>query len=402
MDKVRIGILGTGGIAGAHLKGYRTLLDAGYDQFVLNGLCDSNPERRAAFAARVKEMFGVTPREFDRAEAMAASGAVDAADICTPHAFHHTTAIPCLEGGLDVMVEKPCGITIKASDLIIAAARRSGRLVAVAEQVRRGIKARAMNWAVNEAKMIGDIRFWSVTGFSSWDFGAGNFKDAYAWQWRLLKLLTGGGMVFDAGAHFADMMLHLFGPVEEVYACLNAYQQPVIDSPELGPRRKDVEDTWMSIWKFANGIIGQYSWSFTAPGEAVATQIFYGTGGSARDRGGWMHTFQNGGDLTLADGTKKSYEEIEPEFRAQLGEAARQRLFPCGVEDDMALECWDFIDAVRHRRRPEISAEDTKCAKAICLAMYESATAGAPVKVQDVVDGKVSAYQDPINEHWGI
>jgi predicted dehydrogenase len=300
------------------------------------------------------------------------------------------------------MVEKPCGITIKASDRIIAAAAKKNRLVSVAEQVRRGIKARAMNWAVNEARMIGEIRFWSVTGFSSWDFGAENYTDAYAWQWRLLKLLTGGGMVFDAGAHFADMMLHLFGPVEEVYARTMVYQQPTITSPELGAQRKDVEDTWVSVWRFANGIVGQYSWSFSAPGEAVATQIFYGTGGSARDRGGWMHTFQNGGDLTLADGTKRSYEEIEPLFRAQLDEATRQRFFPHGVEDDMALECWDFIDAVQNRRRPEISAEDTRQAKAVCLAIYESATLGGPVMVQDVLDGKVSAYQDPINAHWGI
>jgi predicted dehydrogenase len=402
MDKVRIGILGTGGIARSHLNGYRTLLDAGYDKFVLSGLCDNNAERRAAFAAQVKEMFGLSPQQFDSAEAMAASGVVDAADICTPHAFHHSTAIPCLEGGLDVMVEKPCGITIKASDLIIAAAEKNDRLVAVAEQVRRGIKARAMYWAVNEAKMVGDIRFWSVVGFSSWDFSAENYADAYAWQWRLLKLLTGGGMIFDAGAHFADMMLHLFGPVEEVYACLRAYQQPIIDSPELGPQPKDVEDTWMTTWKFENGILGQYSWSVSAPGESVATQIFYGTQGSARDRGGWMHTFQNGGDLTLADGTPRPYEEIEPEFRAQLDDATRDRLFPHGVENDMALECWDFIDSVLNRRRPEINAEDTKRAKAICLAIYESATAGTPIKVQDVIDGKVSAYQDPINQKWGI
>jgi predicted dehydrogenase len=68
----------------------------------------------------------------------------------------------------------------------------------------------------------------------------------------------------------------------------------------------------------------------------------------------------------------------------------------------MALECWDFIDSVLNRRRPEISAEDTLRAKAVCLAIYESATAGVPVKVQDVIDGTVSAYQDPINRHWGI
>ncbi|MGQ9730119.1 MAG: Gfo/Idh/MocA family protein [Candidatus Zipacnadales bacterium] len=402
MDKVRLGIIGTGGIAKSHLEGYRTLLDAGFNKFEITALCDNNTERRGAFAAAVKEMLGWEPAHFGSAEEIAASGTIDAADICTPHGFHHTTAIPCLEAGIDVMVEKPCGITVKASDLIIAAAEKTNRLIAVAEQVRRGIKARAMKWAVTEAKMIGDIRFWSVVGFSAWDFGAENYTDAYAWQWRLLKLLTGGGMIFDAGAHFADMMLHLFGPVDEVYAWTHSYQAPLIDSPELGPRVKDVEDTWMTIWKFANGIVGQYSWSVSAPGESVATQIFYGTEGSARDRGGWMHTFQNGGDLTLADGMKKTYEEIEPEFRAQLDEATRDRLFPYGVENDIALECWDFIDSVLTRRRPEISAEDTKLAKSICLAIYESALAGIPIKVGDVFEGIVSAYQDPINQYWGI
>ena len=52
--------------------------------------------------------------------------------------------------------------------------------------------------------------------------------------------------------------------------------------------------------------------------------------------------------------------------------------------------------------KPEIDAADTKLAKSICLAIYESALVGQPIKVQDVFDGKVSAYQDPINEHWGI
>ena len=78
------------------------------------------------------------------------------------------------------------------------------------------------------------------------------------------------------------------------------------------------------------------------------------------------------------------------------------RLFPCGVVDDIALECWDFVDSVLKHRRPEISAEDTKAAKAVCLAIQGSAELGAPVKVQDVIDGKVSAYQDPIDAHWGI
>lgn len=402
-DKVRIGIIGTGGIAGAHLNGYKALLDAGYDRFEIAALCDNSEERRAAFAAKVREMFGLRPAHYASAEDFAAAAASEdivAADICTPHAFHHTTAVPCLEAGLDVMVEKPCGITIKATDLILQAAEKTGRFVAVAEQVRRGLKARCMNWAVNEARMIGDLRFLSVIGFSRRDWG----DDAanYATGWRMLKLLTGGGMIFDAGAHFADMVHYLFGEVEEVYAWMATFQDADVPSPELGVQKMDTEDTWMATVRFKSGLVCNWSWSFSALGEPVAAQILYGSEGSARDRGGWMHTFQNGGDITLADGATKPYEEIEAQYRAQLDEATRHRLFPHGVENDIALECWDFIDAVDNRRPPEIDAETTKLTKSLCLGCYESATAGAPVKIRDVYYGTVSAYQDPIDEYWGL
>lgn len=399
-EKVRLGIIGTGGIAGAHLGGYKTLVDAGYTQFEIAAVADVNEERRAAFAARVKELFGNAPAQFASAEELAEKGGVVAADICTPHAFHHTAAIPCLEAGLDVMVEKPCGITIKATDRIIEAAAMKDRIVAVAEQVRRGVKARCMDWAVNEAKIIGDLRFLSVLGLGTWDFV--EVTKTYAMQWRMLKVLTGGGMIFDAGAHFADMMYFLFGDVEDVFAWLGCFQDVTINSVELGPQPMDVEDTWTSVLRFKSGLVANWTWSFATPGEPVAAQILYGSKGSAHDRGGWMHTFQSGADLTFADGSKKSYEEIEPEYRAQLSPEMKEKLFPYGVEDDIALECWDFVDSVQKRRKPEIDVETTKWTKSICMAAYESSVCGQPVTVRDVHDGKVSAYQEPINAYWKI
>ncbi len=308
-DKIRLAILGTGEIAGALLDGYKMLVDAGYDRFEIVALCDNSKDRRDAFAAKVKDMLGWTPAHFEGAEDLAKSGAADAVDNCTPHAFHHTTAIPCLDAGMHVMIEKPCGITIKASNLIIEAAARNGRTVAVSEQVRRGIKARAMKWALTEAKMIGDLRFLLVQSFSHMDFYADVHRGHYPWQWRLLKQLTGGGMIFDGGAHFADMIYQMFGDVEDVSSMVTAYQTPLIESPELGPKPKDVEDTWFSIIRFKSGLVCNYSWSFSAVGEPVGIQMMYGTLGSARDRGGWMHVFQCGGDITLADGTTKPSEE---------------------------------------------------------------------------------------------
>jgi len=38
----------------------------------------------------------------------------------------------------------------------------------------------------------------------------------------------------------------------------------------------------------------------------------------------------------------------------------------------------------------------------VCEAVYESATSGQVVKVDDVLSGKIDTYQAPINEHWKI
>lgn len=401
-ERVRLGIVGTGGIARAHLNGYRALKDAGYDAFEICALCDKSDERRAAYAEAVRTLFGTTPPQFRSVEELAAAGVVDAVDNCTPHAFHHTTVIALLEAGIHVMVEKPGGITIKATEMIEAARDRTGRIVAVAEQVRRGIRARAMRWALMEAKLIGDLRFFVVEGFGFQDYGHPSYREAYAWQWRLLRPLSGGGMILDAGAHMADMVRFLFGDVREVYCRTARYQSPLIDSPELGPMEMDVEDTWMGTLSFESGLVGTWSWSFSAKGEGVSNQVFYGSEGSARDRGGWMHPFQNGGDITLADGTTLPYEEVEERYRAGLDADTRDRLYPFGIEDDIALECWDFVDAVQRGRAPEVDITEAKRAKAICLAMYESATLGQAVHVRDVLEGKISPYQDQVNAYWGI
>ncbi len=401
-EKVRLAILGTGGIAGAHLEGYAALKAAGCEEFEIAALCDNSTERLEAFADKVEAKFGTRPPFFSSAEELAEKSDVAAVDICTPHAFHHTTVVPCLEAGMHVMVEKPCGITIKASDVILEASRKAGKTVAVAEQVRRGIKARAMKWALTEAKLIGDPRILVIEGwsFQDWTEAAAS---SYAMQWRFLKLLTGGGMIFDAGVHFADMVTYLFGEAVSATGAMTTLQRPIVNSPELGPQPLDVEDTWMAILRFKSGLLCNWSWSFTAKGETVGTQVLWASEGSVRDRGGWMHPFQNGGDITFADGSKKPYEEIEADYRAQLSQADKDRLFPYGVEFDMALECWDFIDSIQKGRRPEIDADDTKRAKALCLAIYESAHAGgSAVSIDDVYSGKVSAYQQPINEYWGI
>lgn len=398
-DQVRIGIVGCGGIAAAHLSGYEALHQAGYDKFRIEAVCDTNQRHARAFARRLSLSTGHRPIVFASVENMLKEGRLEAADICLPHAFHHSAAIPCLRKGIHVMIEKPGGITIKASKKILAAAEKSGAIVATAEQIRRCKGARVTEWAINQKKMMGEPRFFTMEVFSHRQF---QWRQK-AFAWRGTKLLGGGGMLLDAGAHFADMMLHVFGPVEEVCCDLRTFYTPTVIPPAgLDKQPVDIEDTWFVTLRFASGLVGHWGWSREAPGHQVATGVYYGSKGSFRDRQQWMHAFQFGADLKLKNGTEISYEELEKKYMNSLTKRQAEQLFPYGLDEGIANECWDFVEAIVEGRPPEVDGEAALKAKALCYACYESDVAGKPIRPADVESGKVRQYQKPLDAYWKI
>lgn len=398
-DVINLAMVGCGGIAGAHLDAYKRLVEAGYDRFRFAAVVDPYKANTDAFQKRILEMTGEVPPAFSSVEDMLGACKIDGADVCTPHALHHSSAIPCLKKGINVMVEKPCGITIKASHKILAAAEKSGAFVATAEQVRRCKPARTMEWAINKKKMMGTPRFMTMQVFGYQEFDWKSYKFA----WRGLKVLGGGGMLVDAGAHFTDMMLHVFGPVKEVTCDLRTFFQPTLDGPcGIGKAKLDVEDTWLAQLRFESGFISDWGYCREARGHKTRTGVYYGSKGSLRDKQEWMHPFQFGADLIDNAGNEISYEEIEKQYMASLSPKQSEKLFPYGLGDGMSNEVWDFVDAIDKGRQPEVTGYDGMQAKAVCYALYESSLAGKWVSVEDVASGKVNKYQKPIDKFWKI
>ena len=397
-DRVQLSISGCGGIAGAHVGGYEKLVEAGYDKFRIVAVCDTNKRKAWKMARRLGESLGARPNVYATVEEMLKAERLDGADICTPHAFHHTAAVPCLRKGVHVMVEKPVGITVRATRKMMKAAEKGGATIAAAEQVRRCLGARAIEWAINEKKMMGTPRFFTMEVFGIMPF---NWRK-YAMAWRGVKLLGGGGQIFDGGVHFADMMVHVFGPVAEVSCDMRCFDGPEIKAPILGKAKIDVEDSWLATLRFESGLMGHWSWSCRGYGHEVATGVYYGDKGSFKDRQKWMHAFQFGADLKLKSGREVPYEDIERRYLKQLGKRRREQLFPYGLSDGISNECWDFVEAIAEGGAPEIDAAGALRAKSLSIALYEAATAGKPIKVADVEAGKVRAYQKPIDEYWKI
>lgn len=398
-DTIRLALVGCGGISQAHRNGYKAIMAAGCREFAVTACCDVLRERAEKAAADIAAFQGSTPRVFTSVTELIAAGCADAADICTPHYAHHACAIELLNAGLHVMVEKPIGITVRASKAIIAAGKRNRRVVATAEQVRRCQNSRAAEWALNTRKLIGDVRLAIV---QSVDNGAFNY-DLSAFKWRGIKLLVGGGMIMDSGAHFADMIQHLFGAVDEVACDTRAFDTRLIEgAPVLGSARADVEDTWQITMRFKSGLLVNWAYCRSAPGQKLATALYYGTQGSMRDLGFPFHCFQGGCEVTLADGTKLSNAEVVEQYMKSLSEADKQRLFPYGCLDCFGIEVWDFVNSIRTGRQPEMDGMEGLRSKALCEACFESATLGRPVKYDSVLSGRVRAFQKPIDDFWKL
>jgi len=392
-------MIGCGGIAQVHMNSYNQIKQKSPAKFEFVAMCDPVTASAKQFADQAAALQDRKPKVYTSVPEMLAKEKLDAVDICTPHSEHHIAGIVCLDAGVNVMIEKPIGVTIKASKAIIAAGKKNKKIVATAENIRRGVSQRTAHWIINDLKLLGAPRL-----LFSQSAGWYDPTTEKRWHWRIDKWMGGGGMVMDSGAHFCDTIRYLYGDPDTVYA--------KVQQLEKWPYKKgdetlldDREDTWAATMTFKNELVAVWSWTMAAPGYSYANIVHYGSKGCILDHGDTFHGPTSSAEIVIQEGPKRITTpmfEMQKQFLAQLGEAKKNALFPYGFTDGYVLECYDFLDAVEKKRKPEVDGETGLKAKAICEAIFESATIGQAVKYDDVLNGKVEEYQKPINEHWGL
>jgi len=386
MSSINLALIGCGGMGGAHLNALGELKRNGVETINLVAVCDVDKPKAETFAERATLMLRRRPSVYDDFhEMLRREPELDAVDIIVEHRAHHTVAVLCLEAGKHVIMEKPLAITMRACKLIVETAERNGRVLATAENYRRSPQNRAIHWAI-EGGMIGEPRllFWQNAGY--W---------LGSWGWRHNKMAAGGGWCLDGGVHYADLWLYNLGEVEEVYA-VNKTLEPhrFTDWPETKQRTPyTVEDVNVAILKFKSGVVGQWTWTQVAPGEAFDQCIIYGTKGSIS----WQK-----GLTTLGPGKVGVYSvssrELQSLMMKGLDPGVKERWFPKGTTNDVAIELHDFAESILSHRKPEVDGLLGTRAEAIPMAVYESSWLGEPVKVEKVENCKIENYQREINE----
>ncbi len=131
--KVRLGIIGCGGIMTNHVKGLVERSEA----VSIAWLCDVDPaqiERKNKLVTR--DFQTAPPKRTARYEEVIEDKDVDAVIIATPHHWHAPIALRAMAAGKDCYIEKPISHTFNEGPLIIAAAKKFGRVVQQGSQMR--------------------------------------------------------------------------------------------------------------------------------------------------------------------------------------------------------------------------------------------------------------------------
>ena len=164
------------------------------------GLVDPNPSRRFS----VGKTFA-RAAQFDNLDRMFAGVTPQLAIIASPHQFHASSAVQCLENGVAVLCEKPMATSVAECDQMIAAAEKAKRPLAVGH-FRRFFPSCQMIKALLSSGLFGAVQSFRVIEGEKYSWPAQSrsfFKRSEA----------GGGVLIDAGAHTIDLLMWWLGEV---------------------------------------------------------------------------------------------------------------------------------------------------------------------------------------------
>ncbi|MEH7334998.1 Gfo/Idh/MocA family oxidoreductase [Neobacillus drentensis] len=248
MKKLRIGIIGVGGIAqDRHIPAFLELSDI----CEITALSDVNGER----ARKVAEKYYI-PHVFEDYHQLFSE--VDAVCICTPNKFHAEITIAALEAGVHVLCEKPMALNAEECKGMIAASQKAGKVLAIAYHYRFMKEAQAAKKAMSEVgtSLVARVQALRRRKVPGW--GVFTNKD-----------LQGGGSLIDFGCHLLDLALWLMGNPKEItvsgstYNALSKIPNQVNQWGTFDHETFNVDDHVTAYIKFENGasMLFETSWA---------------------------------------------------------------------------------------------------------------------------------------------
>ncbi len=342
--KLRVGFIGTGGIAKAQMNRL-----VKFDDVTLVAGADVNEAGLAA----VKKDFSLASVYTDWRE-MLDKEDLDAVSVCTPNGLHAENSIGALQAGCHVLVEKPLAMDATEGQAMVDAAKKARKKLIIAYQWRFHPKTQFLRQGVEQGQ-FGKILFMRCSamrrrGIPNWGvFGR--------------KELQGGGPLIDIGVHVMEMAHFVMGSPKPVAASGHTFQyignracDVACMWPNWDHKTYTVEDLAIGHIRFDNGAVMQVEASFAAHAKDSWSFSFMGEKGGA--------DFE---DLTVRTDSNGYMVDQKPAYLPN--------------HDCFDLKMRAFVDTVLHRKPTIAGAEEGLSIQKMIDGIYRSAAAGREVAI---------------------
>ena len=208
---IRVGLVGIGFMGWIHYLAAKALTDAR-----LATVCSRDPKKLAGDWRGIRGNFGPpgemvdlsAVKRYPSLNEMLADPEIDLIDICNPTQQHEATAVAALDAGKHVLVEKAIALSPEGADRMLAAAKRSGKLLMVAHVLPFFPEFRFAAEAVRGG------RFGKLLG--------GQFKRVISkpdWSAEIGDAAATGGPAVDLHIHDTHFIGQIAGVPKAVFAC---------------------------------------------------------------------------------------------------------------------------------------------------------------------------------------
>ena len=356
MKKIRTAVIGCGKVGHFHAMAFQS---NPHSEFV--ACLGHHPEKTAAFAAQ----YGV--QGYTDLDAMLREAKVEAVAICTPHPLHAAFAVPCLERGIHVAIEKPLAASLEDCDAILRAAKKGGAIGTTICQRRFYHPSMRIKNAIDAGKIGKPIL--GTVNMLGWRDMAYYASD----PWRGTWAGEGGGVLINQAPHQIDLLLWYMGEVEELYGIWDTLNHPQLE----------VEDTAAAIIRFKNGAIGNIVVSNSQNPALFGNVRIHGENGASigvQTDGGAMFVAGMSGiseppvnDLWTVPGEENQLEQYQKEDREYFRSID-------GTHHFHEVQIDDFLRAILEKREPLITLEDGRRTVELITAIYRSNRDRKPVR----------------------
>ena len=359
--KLRIGIIGTGGISHSHIPAYLRQSDV-----EIVAACDLIPGR----ARRVLDKYNLSEaKDFVDYKEMLDTVELDAVSVCTYNRTHKECTLYALKSGCHVLLEKPMTVTLDEAVEICRAEKECGKIVSVGFQPRFDANMKMIKKIVQSGE-LGKV-YYVQTG------GGRRHGSPVSWSETFIENDKAGlGAVGDIGCYSIDLVMNALGNPKPLTVSgratdyfgttPEAYSQ--VGKPECA-KKFSVDDFASAYIRLEGDVILDFRIAWYMHVDTPGDTIFMGTKGALR--------------IPSTDCWNGSFNKPMTLYRDVAGEPVQVEIPLLPRTEDL----WDrkirsFLNAIITGSKAPVPTDEILYNQAIIDGIFRSSELGREVTVE--------------------